>query len=407
MSSNVSIPPAQASGDPTAAVSNQRKMLSQWLKGDIGQLPVLIALVLMAVYFNIDSGGVFLKPRNLSNLTLEIASTFMVALASVLVLLLGEIDLSLAAVANLCGAVMVTFSVFHHWSPIASILAGLVIGLIIGVINGVIVAIIRVPSFIVTLAALLGYQGVLLHVLLPNTTIRLTDTGLTGIANGYLPDWLGISLPILAFVAYAALTLYERLGRQRHNLTVPSWGVTGLNIGLVGLGVLASLYVFESYLGVPYIALILVSILTFFWLLLRFTTFGRHVYAVGGNAEASRRAGINVVGIRIAIFALASMLAAVAGVLESSRTISASAQVSPTLLLEAIAAAVIGGVSLFGGRGSVWGVVIGSLIIGGLINGLTLQGRTSDIQYMVEGIVLLLAVVVDALIRRRNAVTGR
>lgn len=407
MSKNISTTPAQASGDPTTAVSNQRKMLSQWMKGDIGQIPVLIALVLMAIYFNIDSGGIFLSPRNLSNLTLEVASIFMVALASVLVLLLGEIDLSLAAVANLCGAVMVTFSVFHQWSPIASILAGLVIGLIIGFINGVIVAIIRVPSFIVTLAGLLAYQGVLLHVLLPNTTIRLTDTGLTGIASGYLPHWLGILLPILAFVAYAALTLYERLGRQRQNLTVPSLGTTGLNIGLVGLGVLASLYVFENYLGVPYIALILMAILTFFWILLRFTTFGRHVYAVGGNAEASRRAGIGVVGIRIAIFSLASMLAAVAGILESSRTISASAQVSPTLLLQAIAAAVIGGVSLFGGRGSVWGVVIGSLIIGGLINGLTLQGRSPDIEYMVQGAVLLVAVVIDALIRRRNAVTGR
>ena len=153
----------------------------------------------------------------------------------------------------------------------------------------------------------------------------------------------------------------------------------------------------------PITAIVLLGLILIFWLIMRFTTFGRHVYAVGGNAEAARRAGINVVGIRIAIFGLASTLAAMAGILEASRIISGSAQIDPTFLLNAIAMAVIGGVSLFGGRGSVWAVVIGMLIIGSLANGLVLLGKGTDIEQMVEGAVLLIAVTVDAVARRRNA----
>ncbi|HKD73994.1 MAG TPA: inner-membrane translocator, partial [Ktedonobacterales bacterium] len=143
------------------------------------------------------------------------------------------------------------------------------------------------------------------------------------------------------------------------------------------------------------------------WMVLRFTTFGRHVYATGGNTEAARRAGINVVMVRVTVFALASMLAAAAGILESSREISAAAQVDPTLLLNAIAAAVIGGVSLFGGRGSPWAVFMGGLVIVGLLNGLSLRSASGDIQQMIEGAVLILAIMLDAVIRRRNAVSGR
>jgi D-xylose transport system permease protein len=168
-----------------------------------------------------------------------------------------------------------------------------------------------------------------------------------------------------------------------------------------------ALIVFEQYRGIPYSALILLTALIVFWLIMRFTGFGRHVYAVGGNAEAARRAGIGVVGIRVAIFMLASTLAAIGGILASSRAISASAQINPTLLLDAIAAAVIGGVSLFGGRGSVWAVVLGSLIIGSLENGLDLLNQGTDVKLMVEGVVLLIAVTADAIVRRRNAASGR
>jgi D-xylose transport system permease protein len=370
---------------------------------DLGQLPVIGAMILIAVYFQIDSNGLFLTPRNLSNLFLQNAVLGIVSLAAVLVLLIGEIDLSLAAVSSLCGAVMVTSSVQRGWSPFASIVAALLVGLVIGIINGVIIAFLRVPSFIVSLAALIGYSGLLEHTLLPQTTIRLTDPWLRGIAANYADTWLGLGFPIAAVAIYVGVTLYQEQARRRVGLATAPLAQLIVRLGIViGLTIIG-LSVFYNYFGVPYSTLVLVGLVAIFWLIMRFTPFGRHVYAVGGNAEASRRVGINVTGVRVAVFALASTLASVAGILESSRTISASAQVSNSLLLNAIAAAVIGGVSLFGGRGSVWSVMLGLLVIGGLLNGLVLQGRSGDIQLMVEAVVLILAVILDAVLRRRSA----
>jgi D-xylose transport system permease protein len=399
----------QAAAEPKAPTTpGIADAISQRLRrGDLGQLPVVLTLVVIAFFFQITSGGIFLNPQNLSNLVLQIATIASLGIGAVFVLLIAEIDLSLAAVANLCGAVMVTLSVYQGWPAALALLAGLVAGALVGVVNGLFVAVLRVPSFIVTLAGLIGYSGLLLHVLLPNTTIRLIDPSLTAIAADYLIFPWDVLLPIPFVAAYVGLVLANRAARARQGLpNAPTWEVLA-RTGVVVVIVILALLLFESYRGVPYSTLVLVGLLLLFWLILRFTGFGRHVYAVGGSPEASRRAGINVTGIRIAIFALASTLAAVGGILESSRTISASAQVDPTLLLDAIAAAVIGGVSLFGGRGSVWAVVLGSLIIGSLSNGLDLLNQGQDIKLMVEGAVLILAVTVDALARRRNPAAAR
>jgi D-xylose transport system permease protein len=411
MSTDVSMKTTPPSTGTTPATNSAPAGISRLFRGDLGQFPVLIALILMAVYFNwVGAGatsGLYLSARNLSNLSLQMTEVGITALAAVLVLLLGEIDLSLAVVSYLCGAVMCVFSVEHGWGAFASILAGLAVGAVIGLVNGIVVAVIRVPSFIVTLAGLLGYQGVLQHILFPNTSLRLTDTTILNVAGSDMPDWLGYSLPIIGLAGYAAWKIFDRISRQRKQLPSPSWAFTVLNIVLAAVPVVVALYIFESYFGVPYLPMILIGLIGLFWVLLRFTTFGRHVYAVGGNAEAARRAGINVTAIRIAIFTLASSLAAVAGMLEASRQTTATTLVSNVLLLQAIAAAVIGGVSLFGGRGSVWGVVVGTLVIYGLVNGLNLRDQQPDVQLMVQGVVLLLAVIIDALLRRRNAVTGR
>lgn len=377
-------------------------------RGDIGQLPAILMLALIVIIFQIVSTGFFLKPVNLSNLMLQTASTSMVALGAVMVLLLAEIDLSLAAVSNLCGAVMVTLSIYHNWPAPLALLAGVVAGALVGVINGVLVAVLRVPSFIVTLAAYIFYSGLLLHILLPNTTVRLTDPAITGIMTGYLTFPYDVLIPWPFIAIYAWSLLSERSKRTKLGLQVaPAWTMWG-RLGAVVVLTVVGLFIFESALGVPYALLIVLAMISIFWILLRFTSYGRHVYAVGGSPEAARRAGISVIAIRISVFALASMLAGVGGVLESSRTISASAQVDPQLLLLAIAVAVIGGVSLFGGRGSVWGVLLGILIIGSLENGLTLFSATSqDVKLMIEGLVLIIAVLLDAITRRRNAVTGR
>ncbi|HEX6817769.1 MAG TPA: inner-membrane translocator [Ktedonobacterales bacterium] len=378
-------------------------MRARLRRGDFGQFPVLLTLVLVMLFFNIASHGVFLRPRNLSNLVLQQAVVGTLALGSVLVLLIGEIDLSIAAVSYLCGAVMVKLSVDSHQSAFISILAALALGVVIGLVNGFFVAYMRVPSFIVTLAGLLAYSGLVLHVLLPNTTIRLQDGALKAIAADYVVFPWDVLIPIPLVGIYVLYLIRTRWARARQGLLLTPWWDFGLRIGAVILAVVIALGVFESYQGVPITAIVLLGLILIFWLIMRFTTFGRHVYAVGGNAEAARRAGINVVGIRIAIFGLASTLAAMAGILEASRIISGSAQIDPTFLLNAIAMAVIGGVSLFGGRGSVWAVVIGMLIIGSLANGLVLLGKGTDIEQMVEGAVLLIAVTVDAVARRRNA----
>lgn len=381
---------------------------SRLRRGDIGQAPAALMLLVIIIVFEFFSDGVFLHPINLSNLILQEADVAVIALAAVLTLLLAEIDLSLAAVAYLCGAVTVVTSTNYHWPAVWALLAGLVAGVIIGTINGVLVAILRIPSFVVTLAGYIFYSGLLAQIEFPNTTITLFDPAIKGIMSNYLTFPWDILSPIPIIVIYAGLLLYERQRRMKAGLVAgPLWAVW-LKVGLLIAFVAVALFVFEDALGVPYAMYIVFGVLIVFWLLLRFTTFGRHVYAVGGNSEAARRAGINVTMIRISVFALGSMLAGLGGILVTSRTTSAPTAVDPRLLLLAIAVAVIGGVSLFGGRGSVWGVVLGVLIIGCLENGLTLfSSASSAFEQMLEGAVLIAAVILDAITRRRRAVSGR
>ena len=404
----ISAESSSASGADTASASagGLGGLLSR-IRGltgnDLGQLPVFIGLVLIAIYFQIAGGGFFLTPQNLTNLVQQIITIAIVALAAVLVLLIGEIDLSLAAVSALCGAFMGVLSARQGWPAWAAILVAILAGLVIGAINGIFIAVLRMPSFIVTLAALIFYQGLLLAVLFPQTTLPIRDSAITNIAITYLPEYLGVGIPIALVAVYALSLVISRTARQRAGLPVMTVGQLAFRIGLVAVIVIGLVTFFDNYLGVPLVALILVGLIIIFWLITTRTRFGRHIYAVGGNAEAARRAGIRVVGLRIMIFALASMLAAVGGILLASRQVSAASAIDQTLLLSAIAAAVIGGVSLFGGRGSVWAVVLGSLIVGSLENGLDLIGQSTAVKNMVEGVVLLVAVLIDALSRRRNA----
>jgi D-xylose transport system permease protein len=391
-----------AAAAPTGAgglISRLRGLLGN----DLGQIPVFIGLILIAIYFQIAGGGFFLTPQNLTNLVQQIITIGIVALGAVLVLLIGEIDLSLAAVSALCGAFMGVLSARHDWPAWAAILVAIVAGLVIGAINGFFISVLRMPSFIVTLAALIFYQGLLLLVLYPQTTLPIRDDAINRIAVTYLDPITGTLLPLAAVAIYAISLIIERSVRQRRGLPVMSVGQLVVRIGLVVVIVGALLVFFNNYLGVPLVAIILVGLILIFWLITTRTRFGRHIYAVGGNTEAARRAGIRVVGLRIVIFSLASMLAAIGGILLASRQVSAASAVDQTLLLSAIAAAVIGGVSLFGGRGSVWAIVLGSLIVGSLENGLDLIGQSTAVKNMVEGIVLLVAVLVDAIARRRNA----
>jgi len=381
--------------------------IRSFLRLDLGFLPVLITLILITIYFQIASGGFFLDPRNLSNLVQQIVTTGILCIAAVLILLLGEIDLSLAAVAQACAAVTAVLSVYQDWNPWLAILAGLLVGAIIGLVNGFFIAYLRVPSFIVTLAGSIGYAGVLLLVLGPQSTLIIRDETIRSLAPNFLDSVVGWILPVLSLVLYAGAIIYEQQRRNKIGLKTKSPQQLALQIGGASLIVMAITILLQSYLGVPIAGVIWIGLVVIFWIVLTKSTFGRHLYAVGGSAEAARRAGINVTAMKIGIFAIASTLAAFAGIMLASRSTAVASQIDSTLLLRAIAAAVIGGVSLFGGRGSIWAVVLGSLVIGSLENGLTLLNQEQSVKNVVQGAVLLLAVTADALARRANSTRTR
>jgi D-xylose transport system permease protein len=411
-----SLPAAGANTLSTAAVEvpayQQRPTFGQLLRTDLGFIPVLLTLLVIVAFFTIVSGGVFLHPENLSNLVGggQIVPIGILGLGQIFVLLLGEIDLSIASVGTLCAVIMAVLAERMGVPGWEAILVGLLSGAILGFINGVFVAVLRVPSFIVTLAGFIGYAGLLLHLLNGQSTLIITDPTIVGIAGtpiSFLPDVWGVGLPLLVVLLYI-VWLFINFTRRR-SAGLRTVGAVRLIVQIVVSFVLVAgaVAVFESYQGIPYATAIFFALLVLSWLLLTKTAFGRHFYAVGGNAEAARRAGINVVGIRLAAFTLCSLFAAIGGIIQASHGLAVASQVSPTLLLDAIASAVIGGVSLFGGSGSAWSIVLGVLIIGSLENGLALESQGADVSQMVEGGVLIIAVTMDAILRRVQKNTGR
>ncbi len=383
-----------------------RRTVGQLLRSDLGFLPVLVTLLLIVVFFTVVSNGVFLSPENFTNLALQIATIGVIGLGLILVLLLGEIDLSAAAVSTFCSVVMAVMTERLGLPALVAVPAALLTGALVGAINGFFVAFLRIPSFIVTLAASIFYSGLLLTLLAGQSTLIIRDPfvdAIAGNSTSFLTDVLGIGLPTIVVLIYIASQIYTYFTRKRAGLRVSTPLMLGLRCAIAFILVEGAVALFENNSGVPYSTALLFALIIVFWLILTKTALGRHIYAVGGNAEAARRAGINVVGIRIAVFALCSALAAAGGIIAASRGLSVASQVSPSLLLDAIGAAVIGGVSLFGGRGSVWAIVLGVLIIGSLENGLALKSQGADIKQIVEGAVLLLAVTSDALIRRFQA----
>jgi D-xylose transport system permease protein len=396
-----------AASEPAEGTARDKRGFRGLLGGDLGQLPVFIGLIIIVLYFQFASKGLFLSFENLFNLSTQITAVPILELgvAAVLVLLIGEIDLSLSAVAYFCGAVTGVLSVHHGWPAAQAIAAGIVVGALIGALNGVLIAVLRMPSFIVTLAGFIFYQGALSHILQPQTTLQIFDPTIDGLYTNTLPIYLSIVVPGIVLAIYAVGLLVGRARRQRVGLSVQS--PLQLALQIVVPVALTALVVFflDSYQGVPLPVVISMAIVVVIWLITTKTSFGLHIYAVGGSAEAARRAGIKVVGLRIAIFTMASTIAAISGLLIDARAVSAAALVNQYLLLFAIAAAVIGGVSLFGGRGSVWGVVLGALIMGTLTNGLALLNVGPDVVEMASGLVLVIAVLIDALARRRS-VTG-
>jgi D-xylose transport system permease protein len=399
--SSVEVPAAAAVPKPT---------IRQMLRGDLGFLPVLLTLIIIALFFEITTGGLFLSPRNISNLVVQMSTTAILSAGVTLVLLLGEIDLSLASVSVLAGVVMGVLSERAHMPAAVAIIVAILSGSLIGFVNGVIIAIIRVPSFIVTLAASIAYEGLLLYMLAGQSTLVISDpfiVAISGSATSYLPDIYGVALPTLILLLYVGNLVWTHIRRRQAGLRTITVAQLVAQIAITAILVEGVVILFESYLGVPYATAILIGLILIVWIILTKTALGRHIYAVGGNAEAARRAGISVIGIRLLVFTLCSTLAAIGGIVAASHANSVASQISSTLLLQAIAAAVIGGISLFGGRGSVWSIILGALIIQGLENGLDLKSQGTEVKDMIEGAVLVIAVIVDALVRRAQQRSGR
>jgi D-xylose transport system permease protein len=400
---NASTEDVQGAASAVEVPSYQPKQtFGQLLRNDLGFLPVLITLLLIVVLFEILN-PIFLQGENFTNLVTQSASLGIYSSGIVLVLLMGEIDLSVAAVGTLCAVVMATLTERVGWSAGPAIIVALLVGATAGLINGFFIAVLRIPSFIVTLAFFIVYSGLLLFLLGTQTTLNVNNPFILSIAGtslSYFTNTLGIGLPTIAVLLYVASLVLEYFKRKKAGLRTMS--VTRLIIQSVVAVAIVGIIVglLEGYQGVPYSMGLLFGIILLLWIMLTRTALGRHIYSVGGNAEASRRAGINVVGIRILVFVLCSTIAAIAAIVSTSLQNSVASALDPMLQLDIIAAAVIGGVSLFGGRGSVWAVVLGMLIVQCLSNGLALLNQTTDVQQMVEGLVLILAVTSDALIRR-------
>jgi len=383
-----------------------RQSLGQLLRNDLGFLPVLVTLILIVILFQIITGGLFLTPQNFTNLILQSSSLGVYGLGIVLVLLLGEIDLSAASVGVLGAVVMAVLTERHGWSAGPAILVGIVSGALIGLINGFFVAILRIPSFVVTLAMFIVSSGLLLVTLGSQTTQGVQDPfiiSIAGTSTSYFTNILGVGLPTLAILLYVLSLVYEYLTRKRAGLRTMSMTRLLIQSAVSIIVVEAVIILFQNYYGVPYSIGIFFAVAIILWVALTRTSWGRHVYATGGNSEAARRAGINVVGIRVFVFTLCSAIAVVAAIIDTSRQTAVGSNIPSMLQLNIIATAVIGGVSLFGGRGSVWSVVLGMLIVQSLANGLALLNQTAAVVEISEGAVLLLAVTADALIRRAQA----
>jgi D-xylose transport system permease protein len=392
--------------------------LSRSLKAiNTGSLPILGGLVLIGLIFQLANDN-FLSPLNLTNLMTQISAIGILSVGIILVLLIGEIDLSVGAVSGVTAAIMAVLSVQYGLPSGLAILIAIAVGLLIGATQGLLVAKIRIPSFIVTLAGLLIWQGAQFAVLGATGTINLRDPLVRGIANSLLPPWMGWVLGILAVVVLASITLLQRSERIRAGLAVPPITIEFGRVALISFVILLAIGLMNinrnlqaegrPIEGIPSAVLCFMAFLVVFHILTRYTVFGRHLYTIGGNADAAGRASIDVDRIRVMTFALCSGIAAFGGLVFASRLIAVNyASGSGDVLLNAIAAAVIGGTSLYGGRGTVWAALLGALVIGSINNGMDLLSFTSSTKYIVTGLVLLLAVILDSVSRARRQREGR
>ncbi|WP_159943804.1 MULTISPECIES: sugar ABC transporter permease [unclassified Nocardiopsis] len=376
--------------------------------GELGAMPVILGLILIAVVFQ-SANDRFLSPQNLSNLSVQIAAIGLMTTGVIMVLLLGEIDLSIGSVAGLSAAVLAVLAVKQGLPEPAAIAAALGMGLLVGLLHGFVFAKLGVPAFVVTLAGLLGWQGLHLYLMGADGTINTSPNGAIALlTQTFFVPFMGWAIAGLALALYVvSVAVVERRRRQAGLPYKPPVEILFRAV-LLALPILGGVWVLNQYKGVPLAFLIFVGFVVVLDLVLRKTRYGRMVYAVGGNAEAARRAGINVDWIRISVFGIASTLAALGGIILTSRNFAASVSTGGgEELMMAIAAAVIGGTSLFGGRGNAYSALLGGLVLGAIASGLLLLQMSTSVRFMITAAVLLIAVILDAASRRGRKTHAR
>jgi len=403
-------PPAEDAAEDSGLM---QRAIENIKTGNLGVLPIVVGMVFIVVFFGFKATN-FFTAANFSNIIVQMAGTAMLAYGVVFVLLLGEIDLSISYVGGI-GALTVAELQLpgsgHQINGLLAMLAAVAVCAVIGLAQGSIVAFVGVPSFVVTLAGFLIWQGVILQVLEQPGSIIIQDRWINYTASYYFSTAAGWLIAALVTGLYAITVLGGVYGKRRAGVAIASPGIIVaklVGVAVAAFGTVAICNHAQIPHGLPLAGVLIVIFLVALTFLAKRTTFGRHVYAVGGNAEAARRAGINVPRIRVIVFIISSSMAAVGGIILAANVNSVDLNFGGgTLLLNAIAAAVIGGVSLFGGRGEVRAAFLGALVIATVSNGLNTAGYQSGVIYIVTGIILLLAVTLDTIARRLQVRSGR
>jgi D-xylose transport system permease protein len=410
MSTVAAPPPEAAPGSGTQSVAAYaRAWWTDVKSGELGSLPIIVGLIIIALVFQTQNDR-FLTAGNFVNLIVQTAPYAVIAMGVTFALLLGEIDLSIGFVSGV-GGVLTAILLTPDGNQLPTFVVMVIVlaaGLGIGTFHGLIITKVGVPSFVVTLAGLLAWNGVVLLLIGSRGTVILQNDFVIGLANDFMAPGLAWILVVACVALYAGLQLVRLRSRQKAGLANDPLLIVGLRIAALALVLAVVVAVANSDRGIPYVGLVVGGLFIFWTYILNRTRFGRHVYAVGGNQEAARRAGINVDRVKIACFMIVSVMAVLGGVILASRLRSVDTNTGGgQALLYPIAAAVIGGTSLFGGRGTMKAALLGALVMISIDNGLGLLGLSSGTKFVVTGGVLLLAVTVDSISRRGRAQSGR
>jgi len=383
-----------------------RELGRKMAQGEAGPLLVLLMVGAIWTFFQFQNDR-FLSPGNLTNLMLQQSAVATISIGIVLILLLGEIDLSVGAVSGFCASVMAVLIVNNHLPSEVAALAALGLGAFIGLFNGFMVTRFRIPSFVVTLAGSLTVVGLQLLVLGETGTINLADSFVTRLTSTFFPPLAGWGVAVIAIALTLLFALTGRSRRAAAGLSVgPLWSLL-VGVGAVAVAFAAAVAVVNQDRGLPLVVVIVIGLALVFAYVTERTRFGRHIFAVGGNAEAARRAGIKIDHVRLLVFVLGSTMAAAGGVLAASRLTAVNQSSGGSdLLLMAIAGPVIAGTSLFGGRGTVWSAILGAVVIGSIANGMDLLAYASSVKFIVTGAVLIAAVTIESVTRMQRRGTA-